>query len=69
MNLTQPPKKITSIRAFVSNMASNPGEMDGLILETLIRELISTLVTPIDEITEKIAQDIKDLKLDHNITC
>jgi hypothetical protein len=68
MNLPRPPK-ITSIRAFVSNMGSHPGELDGLILETLIRELVSTIVTPLDELTEIIAKDIKDLKLDHNITC
>jgi hypothetical protein len=50
-------------------MGSHPGELDGLILETLIRELVSTIVTPLDELTEIIAKDIKDLKLDHNITC
>jgi len=48
--MTQPqPPKITTLRSLVENLRKNPDDLDGLLFETLIRELISSIITPLDE--------------------
>ena len=58
---------IKSVRHFINKMQEKPGELDGLVFESLIRDLISKFLTPMNDKSLETEVFLREIIKDHNI--